>query len=639
MTARLESGDPTRVGSYELLGRLGVGGMGVVYLGRSPGGRLVAVKVVRPELAADSGFRRRFVHEVAAARKVGGFYTAQVVDAAPDETPPWLATAYIPGLSLQQAIDDHGKLPAGSVAMLGAGLAEGLAAVHAQELVHRDLKPGNVILAEDGPRLIDFGIARALDTTSYTQTHTVIGTAAFMSPEQATGDIEIERASDLFSLGCVLAFAATGESPFGSGKPTAITYRIVHHEPKLETLSTASPELAALVRCCLAKDPNHRPALESVLDQLATLAKPGAYEQSSWLPHDVTQVINRRGAEARTSVMNDTPPPRSEESGQWRDGDAANQPPPRKSYRDRIGPWLTSRATAVKESLAGSLQPAGKGHPRRFYTSATISGVLFLLALVGWRSGVEPGTVPEFVDSLFELSPRAIVLAALSTASAVLNWRHIRRFLRPTNRPGNIMLALLAIAGTAAGFLTPYLAVEGTATLLAATNAPGSDDGIYPIAALTVILSLIVAIGLQRRGRWQAYASTIMAWTLLLPALEGLQVSLASGGSGVEDVLDALADQHDGIAALSFMALLGSCVAGAFLYEQKVRRFTVSVSRGLGSTVNTGLIVTAAIVGFATPFLAWYGIVSRSVGFIPALLGVGVLLALGIGWQLESDKS
>ncbi|TMR17481.1 DUF4328 domain-containing protein [Nonomuraea turkmeniaca] len=299
MANPLRDGDPTHIGPYRLHARLGGGGMGQVFLGRSPGGRLVAVKVVRPELADNVDFRRRFASEVEAARKVGGFYTAQVVDADTDADPPWLATAYIPGPSLRQAIDDHGPLPAESVAVLGAGLAEGLAAVHACEVVHRDLKPANVILAEDGPRLIDFGIARALDATSHTQTSAVLGTAAFMSPEQATGQM-VGPASDVFSLGCVLAFAATGRGPFGEGPVHAVVFRVVHADPDLTGVPAS---LAGLVAACLAKDPAARPDLEQVLAHLAALASPGAGPvQGRWLPEALTQVIAARRTLALTAV-------------------------------------------------------------------------------------------------------------------------------------------------------------------------------------------------------------------------------------------------------------------------------------------------------------------------------------------------
>jgi serine/threonine protein kinase len=213
----LQPGDPAQVGAYRLEGRLGGGAMGRVFLGRSPGGRPVAVKLVRPELAGDGSFRVRFAREVAAARRVGGFYTAQVIDADPDADPPWLVTAYIPGPSLSEAIRVHGPLPADALRALGAGLAEGLAAIHACGLVHRDLKPGNVILADDGPRVIDFGISRALDATSITTAHAIIGTPAYMSPEQASGQ-PAGPGSDVFSLGSVLVHAATGASPSGQAR-------------------------------------------------------------------------------------------------------------------------------------------------------------------------------------------------------------------------------------------------------------------------------------------------------------------------------------------------------------------------------------------------------------------------------------
>ena len=217
-----------------LLGRLGAGGMGQVFLGKSPGRRLVAVKVIRAGLAEDPGFRARFAREVAAAGRVSGVFTAPVVDADPAAPLPWLVTAYVSGLTLAQAVDKYGPLPVDSVLALAAGLAEGLSAVHAAGVVHRDLKPSNVLLAADGPREIDFGISRAVDATQLTQTGAVIGSPAFMSPEQFEG--VAEPASDVFSLGAVLAFAATGEGPFGHGAPPVLMYRVVHGTPRLDRL-------------------------------------------------------------------------------------------------------------------------------------------------------------------------------------------------------------------------------------------------------------------------------------------------------------------------------------------------------------------------------------------------------------------
>jgi sugar lactone lactonase YvrE/predicted Ser/Thr protein kinase len=257
------------VGSYQLVGRLGTGGMGQVFLAVSPGGRRVAVKLIHP--AETAQFRDRFAREIEAARRVGGFHAAPVVDADPDADPPWMATAYIEGPSLEEAV--RGPLPPDEVRALGAGLAEGLAAIHAAGLVHRDLKPGNVILAEDGPRIIDFGIARAIGAPALTTTGVVLGTLSYMSPEQVRGD-PVMPASDVFSLGSVLAFAATGRAPFGADTPAAIMFRIAGQPPDLDGVT--DPGLRELIAGCLAKSPRDRPTVRAVLAALAPTAAAGA---------------------------------------------------------------------------------------------------------------------------------------------------------------------------------------------------------------------------------------------------------------------------------------------------------------------------------------------------------------------------
>ncbi|MCJ0871086.1 WD40 repeat domain-containing serine/threonine protein kinase [Streptomyces sp. AP-93] len=258
-------GDPRRIGHYQVEGRLGAGGMGQVYLATSPGGRKVAVKLIRPELAAIPQFRARFAREVDAARQVGGFHTAQVVDADPEAAAPWLVTAYIPGPTLQQVVSQRGPLAPDAVLRLGAGLAEGLAAIHGCGLVHRDLKPGNVILAEDGPRIIDFGIAHAPGADAMTRTGSVIGTYAYMSPEQIRS-APVSPASDVFALGAVLAFAATGHSPFDATTVPAIVHRVTSEPPRLDGLFG---RLRDLVTACLAKDPAGRPSTADVLTRLS----------------------------------------------------------------------------------------------------------------------------------------------------------------------------------------------------------------------------------------------------------------------------------------------------------------------------------------------------------------------------------
>jgi len=262
----LQSGDPRRIGPYWLEGRLGSGGMGRVYLGRSPGGRNVAIKVIRAELAENADFRARFAREASAARKVSGIFTAPVVDADLDGPVPWLATSYIAGPSLSDAIAERGPMPAALVLRLAAGLAEGLAAIHTAGVVHRDLKPANVLLAEDGPRLIDFGISRSMDTVSLTRTGMVVGSPGFMSPEQAEGR-PVGPASDVFSLGAVLTFAATGEGPFGEGSTVALLYRVVTSEPHTQAVPA---EIRPVIEHCLAKDPRQRPTAAQLLAHLST---------------------------------------------------------------------------------------------------------------------------------------------------------------------------------------------------------------------------------------------------------------------------------------------------------------------------------------------------------------------------------
>ncbi|GAB2978929.1 hypothetical protein GCM10023080_050340 [Streptomyces pseudoechinosporeus] len=301
MAQPLESSDPRQVGPYRIMGRLGAGGMGRVYLARSPGGRAVAVKTIRPELTDDPEFRQRFAREAAAARAVSGAFTAAVVDADPYGDPPWLATVHVAGISLDATIARHGPLPESSVLALGAGLSEALQAIHAAGLVHRDLKPSNVLLAPDGPKVIDFGIAISAGSSSLTRSGVVVGTPAFMSPEQLTGG-RAGVPSDVFALGGVLVHAATGEGPFGSGSAAGIGVSVVHDEPGLSTV----PEgLRPLVARCFEKDPARRPTVAELLAEFAGRILPSpaaAYGQDTvtlalhggaWLPAPVAASVRR----------------------------------------------------------------------------------------------------------------------------------------------------------------------------------------------------------------------------------------------------------------------------------------------------------------------------------------------------------
>jgi serine/threonine protein kinase len=280
--------------------------MGRVYLGYSPGGRAVAVKIVHPELARDAEFMARFQREVQAAEAVSGAYTAPVVGAGPADTPPWLATVFVAGPSLADLVARMGPLPEAAVWRLAGGLIEALQAIHAQGLVHRDLKPGNVLLAADGPRVIDFGISRALHGASMTATRMTMGTPAYMSPEQAQGQA-VGPPSDVFSLGSVLAFAATGSAPFGGGQAFAIAYRVVSSDPDLRRVTEGpyGPHglgLRGLVAACLAKDPASRPALSQLIADVSTAsgAFPSVQAGRFW-PEQVAAVIESRVA-ATTAV-------------------------------------------------------------------------------------------------------------------------------------------------------------------------------------------------------------------------------------------------------------------------------------------------------------------------------------------------
>ncbi|MEU0057169.1 serine/threonine-protein kinase [Streptomyces sp. NPDC006334] len=309
---KLGAGDPQRIGGYRLLARLGAGGMGQVYLARSDRGRTVAVKLVRPELAAREEFRARFRQEVRNAQRVGGFWTAPVLDADTEAAVPWVATGYVAGPSLQQVVGhDHGPLPERSVRILAAGLAHALANIHAAGIVHRDLKPSNVMVTIEGPRVIDFGVARALETVAgddgLTRTGAVVGSPGFMSPEQVRGE-RITPACDVFCLGSVLVYAATGKLPFGTADngAHALMFRIAEEEPGL----TGLPEgIADLVRGCLRKDPDARPSLEWILRRTrADETVADGRSRDPWLPGALVAQLGRHAVRLLETENPETPP-------------------------------------------------------------------------------------------------------------------------------------------------------------------------------------------------------------------------------------------------------------------------------------------------------------------------------------------
>ncbi|MDQ2811612.1 MAG: serine/threonine protein kinase [Actinomycetota bacterium] len=282
--------DPEMIGPYVILGRLGAGSMGQVYLGRSSAGRLVAVKTIRVELAEEASFRTRFAQEVAAARKVSGVFTAAVVEADPDADLPWLATAYVPAPSLSRMILNCGPLPVRTVRWLAAGCAEALESIHGAGLVHRDLKPSNVLVAPDGPRVIDFGVARAAERMELTMSRGAVGTPAYMAPEQARDPHQASVASDVYSLGATLLFAATGHPPYLGASVMDVLARLATEEPDLSGLPA---ELSGLVVACLDPVPRERPTSSAVLARLGpfTEAQAGPGPAHAYLPEPAMALI------------------------------------------------------------------------------------------------------------------------------------------------------------------------------------------------------------------------------------------------------------------------------------------------------------------------------------------------------------
>jgi eukaryotic-like serine/threonine-protein kinase len=360
--------DPQHIGRYRLVGRLGCGGMGRVFLGLSAGGRPVAVKVIRAELAADQEFRIRFSREVAAARRVSGMFTALVVDADVDGVVPWLATAYVPGPSLADAVARHGPMPPRAALALAAGLAEGLGAIHAASVVHCDLKPSNVLLSPDGPRVIDFGISRAAEAVSVPGADLAVGSPGFMSPEQATG-AEVGPPSDIFSLGAVLAFAVTGQGPFGEGSGPELAYRLVYHQPSLDLVSA---ELRPLVERCLAKEPAQRPTADELLTEVGAL-QPAI----GWRPDlALGAFAEEHASDAISSADSSGSPPRQTSSRQSPSGYASSG----QTSVDRSPPGRPS----VGQGPRGRIPMSRRRGWRPLAAAGTAAGVLAASAAVSW---------------------------------------------------------------------------------------------------------------------------------------------------------------------------------------------------------------------------------------------------------------
>lgn len=531
----LRADDPRHIGGYRLLGRLGTGGMGQVFLGRSLGGRLVAVKLLRVEHTEAGQFRDRFAREIEAARRVGGFHTAPVVDADPDADPPWMVTAYIPGPSLHRAVTERGPLTVAAVGALGAGLAEGLAAIHACDLVHRDLKPSNVILAADGPRIIDFGVARVLDADPMTTSGAVVGTYAYMSPEQVRGQ-PVGPAGDVFSLGCVLTFAATSHSPFDAGSIATIVHRIVSEPPDLTDLPEEY-ELHDLISACLSKDSHGRP---TVADILARLNAPDA--GTAWPPPAIADMISSAPAEFSDTVdvaADDTGhPARPQPTGPGPDGhpptsDTTGQTTPSQSVAGVADAGIRARDGGI--DLVG---PAAQ---------------LAMAVSAQWRDEEERRRVHDPFPLPVHWRTAAAQLAD--------HWANIRR------APAGGGAAPLVLEGRLEQIADAYRHIPSGRLVVLGRAGAGKT-----IVALRLVLDMISARGEEDRvpvvfsvGSWDPATASLRRWVVhelerLHPALAGrghttsMAAALVSAGR-ILPVLDGFDEMAGGLRRTALHAL------------------------------------------------------------------------------------
>ena len=432
--------------------------MGLVYLGTSPGGRKVAIKVVHPHYASDPKFRSRFAREVAAARQVGGFHTAAVMGADPDAESPWMATAYIPGPSLDQAIARRGPLDEAGVRKLGAALAEGLAAIHDCGLIHRDLKPSNVILADDGPRIIDFGIAKGTDTTALTSSQVIIGTLRYMSPEQLRAR-KLTPASDIFALGTVLAHAATGHDPFDE-QDIAVVSQILNDPPNLNPLTG---HLRDIISACLAKDPSERP---STADLLARLNHPRAASEPARdaTPEPVPEQITPPTLTAAPpgAIRPQSPAAPEPSPGVTADATMNAMPPP-------PGPGTPLPATKSRHApAAASAAPAR--NPQRWRSPPRTA-----LAAAGTVAAVGLATLGVLLSHNHPATPRS------ATGPLPATSRPVTGPLAATSRPVTRPLAATSWSATgslAATFNTTSTAISSVAFGPSGTLATGANNGI-----------------------------------------------------------------------------------------------------------------------------------------------------------------
>jgi hypothetical protein len=441
----LSANDPPVIGEFRLHARLGSGGMGQVYLGFSPAGRAVAVKVVHSHIADDEEFIARFRREVEAASKVSGMYAAAVVAAGVTDNPPWLATAYVPGPSLAALVDSYGPLSQEAVWRLAAGLAEALRNVHDAGLVHRDLKPQNVLMADDGPHVIDFGISRAFEGTQITLAGMLIGTPGYMSPEQVDSE-PIGPATDIFALGCVLAYAATGKPPFGTGSLSYILYRVVTDEPDLDALS---PQLREVIQACMKKAPAERPELAELADMIAAARPPAQPTLGSFWPEAVAgDIAAAQSSEALPAGVSTTTEVAASAAGTGPTGrgvaPALSAPPP----QERQAPPWSAVPRAVREAIR--LMCVG-------FAVTLADLILSLMVLSRYNGEASQATSTQAEHAARQLAG-AMAIGVAADAAGLIGWAWLavtcRRGAGWTRAAGTALIGIYSVCTLIVAFFT-----------------------------------------------------------------------------------------------------------------------------------------------------------------------------------------
>ncbi|MFI5866327.1 MDR family MFS transporter [Streptomyces sp. NPDC051546] len=605
--------DPPRIGPYRLIARLGAGGMGLVYLGRSEGGRTVAVKVVQAEYAGNPEFRRRFAREVAAARRVGGSWTAAVLDADPEAAVPWVATQYIPGPDLHTVVaKDFGPLPEYSVRTLANRLALALRAVHEAGLIHRDLKPSNVLVTVDGPRVIDFGIARAMDSLAgdslLTHTGMLIGSAGFMSPEQVRG-LELTPASDVFCLGAVLVYAATGRLLFGAGSTglNAHLFRVAEEEADL----TGVPEsLAELVGACLHKDPARRPTPAQVAERTA------AEQAGEWLPGTVLAQLGRHAAQ-----LLDFAPAAREEPAPERADPRVPAPRPHplppayaptagaaaEGFGPPPGPATGASATAPEDAAPAVPEPArppAAPAPRPRRALAVVCLLQLMLALVATVSALAAPAVQSDLGADHETLNLLLSIYWVAFGALLPLGGHFADLV------GRKRVLIIGLAGF--GAASVFAALAPAPGLLIAARAL---QGAFAALLAPATLSLLVTGHTDPRKRGTAF---------------GIYVALTSGGPALGLLLAGPLVQYLDWRACLF-ALVPFVVVGLFL---------VAVLPGEPAHPGARSDPAGALLGSGGLALVLYGLfgVGQSAAFTPLdtlLLAAGSLLTGTYLWRLS----